>query len=148
MKKLLILLGITISIAACNSDTKSSGGLADDTTEVGENSSAAAQQSSVDTNVNKIGTDPANPQSAKGEQLISGSDCLSCHQTNEKLIGPSYVEVANKYENNEKNREYLAGKIISGGSGVWGEIPMTPHPALSEGDAQEMAAYIMSLKTN
>lgn len=56
MKKLLILIALSASLAACNSNSKSE--VADDTTEKGENTSAAAQQSSVDTNVNKIGTDP------------------------------------------------------------------------------------------
>ena len=85
-------------------------------------------------------------QMDKGAKLISLSDCLACHRENEKLIGPAYVDVANKYESNDKNIDYLAGKIIEGGSGVWGEVPMTPHPNISEEDAKEMARYILTLR--
>lgn len=89
---------------------------------------------------------PKPASTAKGEQLISKSDCLACHKLNEKLVGPAYSAVAAKYEDTEANINYLADKIIAGGAGVWGEIPMSPHPALSKDDAKEMARYILSLK--
>lgn len=85
-------------------------------------------------------------QYAKGEKLIAGSDCLACHKVDQKVVGPSYEEVAEKYEFNDKNVTYLAGKIIQGGSGVWGQIPMPPHPNMSENDAKEMSRYILSLR--
>lgn len=78
--------------------------------------------------------------------LIAGSDCLTCHKTSEKLIGPAYKDVAAKYEATESNIKMLAGKVISGGSGVWGAIPMTPHPQVKEEDAIAMVKYIMLLK--
>jgi cytochrome c len=89
---------------------------------------------------------PAGKSFDKGKTLISKSDCLACHQDNAKLVGPSYVEVAQKYEANAKNRDYLAEKIIKGGAGAWGQIPMSPHPTLSKADAGEMVDYILSLK--
>lgn len=96
---------------------------------------------------------PAKPAAAdnaadikKGEILISKSDCLACHKIEGKLLGPSYKEVAAKYPNNAATIAQLAGKIKSGGSGVWGAIPMSPHPALSDDDAKLMVKYIMSLK--
>ena len=67
MKKLLILLALSASIVACNSNTKTE--VADDTTETGENTSAAAQQSSVDTNASKIGTDPVVKDTTKKDSL-------------------------------------------------------------------------------
>lgn len=82
----------------------------------------------------------------QGAKLISLSDCLACHKEEEKLVGPAYLEVAKKYEMNDKNVAYLAGKIIKGGSGVWGQVPMTPHPDISEEDAKAMASYILSLR--
>ena len=82
----------------------------------------------------------------KGEALISKSDCLACHKIDAKLLGPSYKDVAAKYPNNAATIAQLAGKIKSGGSGVWGAIPMSPHPALSDDDAKSMVRYIMSLK--
>jgi cytochrome c len=83
---------------------------------------------------------------ANGEKLIAKSDCLACHKVDQKLVGPAYEEVAKKYEFNDKNVDYLAGKIIQGGAGVWGEIPMTPHPDIKEADAKEMARYILALR--
>ncbi|RDV16385.1 cytochrome c class I [Pontibacter diazotrophicus] len=82
----------------------------------------------------------------RGKNLIATSDCLACHQVDARLVGPSYEEVAEKYEFNDKNVNYLAGKIIEGGAGVWGQIPMSPHPDLSREDASEMAKYVLSLK--
>ncbi|MFD2998890.1 c-type cytochrome [Pontibacter toksunensis] len=82
----------------------------------------------------------------KGKNLIATSDCLACHKVDQKLVGPAYQEVAAKYEFNDKNIDYLAGKIIEGGAGVWGQIPMSPHPDLSRDNAKEMAKYILSLK--
>lgn len=82
----------------------------------------------------------------KGEVLISKSDCLACHKLQDRLVGPSYKEVANKYPNNDATISQLAGKIKKGGSGVWGAIPMSPHPTLSDDDAKAMVKYILSLK--
>ncbi len=154
MKKPLIIISLGLAmLAACTQNNKSeTAGGDSDTTEFGELKSASAQQSSVDTNVNKIGTDPtptgaAAGSSSNGEMLISKSDCLGCHKVNEKLVGPSYLEVAAKYEATEANKELLANKIVNGGSGVWGEIPMAPHPTISKDDAKEMVTYILSLKS-
>lgn len=83
--------------------------------------------------------------SAVGKNLISGSDCISCHKEKEKSIGPSYIDVANKYANNSGAADMLAGKIINGGSGNWGEIAMAAHPDLSPTEAKQMAEYILSL---
>lgn len=82
----------------------------------------------------------------EGKNLISQSDCMGCHKEDSKLVGPSYVEIANYYEANENNIKMLADKIIKGGQGSWGKIPMAPHPTISEQDAQKMAKYILSLK--
>lgn len=87
-----------------------------------------------------------NPNIKKGAMLISNSDCFACHQIDETMVGPGYKEVAKKYETNSKNIEYLAGKIINGGTGVWGEVYMAPHPSISQEDARAMAEYILSLK--
>ncbi|MCW3161619.1 c-type cytochrome [Chryseobacterium oryctis] len=88
----------------------------------------------------------ATPASAEEEglKLIEGTDCLSCHKTDSKLVGPSYQDVANKYT--EADIDHLAQKIIDGGKGVWGDIPMTPHAGMSKENAQKMVKYILSLK--
>lgn len=88
-----------------------------------------------------------NPDYKAGLALIAGSDCLTCHKIEEKLVGPAYRDVANKYAAAPDTAvNYLAAKIIKGGSGVWGEVMMTPHPSLSVSDAQAMAKYVLLLK--
>jgi cytochrome c len=82
---------------------------------------------------------------AQGKTLVDASDCKTCHHPTNKIIGPSHTEVAKKYEFTKANVSLLAGKIINGGSGVWGEIPMSPHADISKGDAEKMAMYVLSL---
>jgi cytochrome c len=89
----------------------------------------------------KVVTDPI----AEGQSLIEGSDCLGCHKLDEKMIGPSYKEVAQKYENTPENVEMLAEKILKGSSGVWGDVPMPAH-GFSKENAKFMAQYILSSK--
>ena len=80
----------------------------------------------------------------EGLALIEGADCLGCHKIDAKLVGPSYQEIADKYT--EADLDKLATKIIEGGKGVWGEIPMTPHSGMSKENAQKMVKYILTLK--
>lgn len=80
----------------------------------------------------------------EGLALIEGADCLTCHKVDAKLVGPSYQEVADKYT--EADVDKLATKIIEGGKGVWGEIPMTPHAGMSPDNAKKMVEYILTLK--
>jgi cytochrome c len=82
---------------------------------------------------------------AQGQTLVDGSDCKTCHHPTNKIIGPSHTDVAKKYEFTQANVTLLASKIISGGSGVWGEIPMSPHGDLTKADAEKMAMYVLSL---
>jgi len=82
---------------------------------------------------------------ARGMKLIEGSDCKACHSLDKKSIGPTYNEVAQKYKGKATALETLTKKIISGGSGVWGEVAMAGHPQLSTADASEMVKYILSL---
>ncbi len=85
-------------------------------------------------------------QTSDGEKLISKLDCIGCHKLDKKLIGPSYLDIAKKYPANDKSINYLSTKIIKGGSGVWGSIPMAAHSTLKKNEAQSMAKYILSLK--
>ena len=87
-----------------------------------------------------------NPLYIKGLEKVKGSDCTGCHQVERKLIGPSYADVAAKYENTEENVTMLAQKVIAGGVGVWGEIPMAAHPNLTEEDAKDMVRYVLLLR--
>ncbi|MCQ9636161.1 c-type cytochrome [Chryseobacterium sp. WG23] len=79
-----------------------------------------------------------------GDQIIETLDCSGCHSVTERMIGPSYQEIAGKYA--EKDMDMLASKIIEGGSGVWGGVPMAAHPQVSKEDAKKMVEYILSQK--
>ena len=82
---------------------------------------------------------------AQGEALVKGSDCKTCHHRDNKLIGPAHLDVAKKYEFTEANVKMLADKIMKGGSGVWGQVPMSAHADISQSDAEKMARYVLSL---
>jgi cytochrome c len=77
--------------------------------------------------------------------LMAGSDCNTCHNKEVKTVGPAYVAIARKYPNTPQILETLVSKVIKGGAGNWGEIPMTPHPNLAREDAATMVAYILNL---
>lgn len=87
-----------------------------------------------------------NPDYEKGLNLIAKSDCFTCHKLRDASTGPAYGAVADKYENTESNISMLADKIISGGQGVWGQIPMAAHPQIPKEDAIAMVKYILLLK--
>jgi cytochrome c551/c552 len=80
-----------------------------------------------------------------GKSLTMGLDCKACHKENEKSIGPSYMEVAQKYKNDKSATTYLKKKVVSGGSGVWGEVMMPAHPTLTQDEAGQIVQYIQSL---
>lgn len=83
--------------------------------------------------------------SSEGEKIIAKQDCATCHKVDKKVVGPSYLDIAKKYPTNDKSINYLSDKIIKGGSGVWGTIPMLAHTALKKDDAKKIAKYILSL---
>lgn len=136
MKKYLALFPMLILFAACggNNSNETTGSTTVDSTTV-EKPAASNDVSS-------------NPDYQKGLALVAKSNCLTCHKISEKLIGPAYTDVANKYAGNDTAVNYLAHKVLAGGSGVWGTTPMTAHPDLSEADAEAMVKYILLLKTN
>ena len=82
---------------------------------------------------------------AQGEALVKASDCKTCHHPVNKIIGPAHGDVAKKYDFTKANIEMLAKKIIEGGVGVWGEVPMNAHTDITQGDAEKMARYVLSL---
>ena len=160
MKKVFLLLSACALLASCDSGYKQDGPdqvnaskaasekedpLNQDST-TAANSTAVAHQPQMDTSATKIGTTPTGSPADKGGKLIAAADCASCHREREKLLGPAYVAVAQKYPSTPANVNMLATKVITGGKGNWGDIAMTPHPGLSETDAREMVRYVLSLK--
>jgi len=81
----------------------------------------------------------------KGKALMDKSDCNACHSVDNKIVGPAFKDVAKKYKNDKAAVTKLSDKIIKGGAGAWGDIPMSPHPQISKADASEMVKYILSL---
>lgn len=81
-----------------------------------------------------------------GADLAAKKNCLACHQTDKKLVGPSYKAIAAKYAGDKGAADMLATKIVKGGSGVWGPVPMPANPQVSESEARQLAAWVLSLK--
>jgi cytochrome c551/c552 len=80
-----------------------------------------------------------------GQQMMLTLDCSSCHKVDTKSVGPAFTQVAAKYKNDPKAKDYLANKIIKGGSGVWGQVAMAAHPNLSVSDATKIVSWVLSL---
>ena len=71
---------------------------------------------------------------------------MACHAVDKKLVGPSYKDVAAKYANDKSAVDKLAVKIVKGGSGVWGPVPMPANTQVSEAEAKRLSAWILSQK--
>jgi cytochrome c len=80
------------------------------------------------------------------EALAKAKNCLACHATDKKVLGPSYKEVAAKYAGQKDAADKLAAKIIKGGVGVWGQIPMPANAQVNEAESKKLVAWILSLK--
>lgn len=78
--------------------------------------------------------------------LATAKNCMACHAAEKKLVGPSYKDVAAKYAGQKDAVDKLAAKIVKGGSGVWGPVPMPANAQVSEAEGKKLAAWVMSLK--
>lgn len=133
-KTFIVLTALTFLIACGNNASNDQGGEGNTNANTGTTADAPPAAPAVD------------PDIEKGLALVGQSDCLTCHKIVDKHIGPAYEAVAAKYPVNDQVIDSLAQKIIKGGAGNWGAIPMTPHPDLKPEDARAMVKYIMSLK--
>jgi len=80
-----------------------------------------------------------------GKNLMMSLDCKSCHKVDEKSIGPAFTLVSQKYQKDKNAINFLAQKVIKGGSGVWGQVAMAAHPNLKESDAKQIISWVLSL---
>jgi cytochrome c len=78
--------------------------------------------------------------------LAQKKNCLACHAVDKKVIGPAYKDVAAKYTGQKDAADKLAQKIMKGGSGVWGAVPMPANPQVSDAEAKQLAAWVLSAK--
>jgi cytochrome c len=133
MKKFVLVFTITLSIASCG----------------GKNDKKSNEETKTNSDKKETVTDLSqNPVYQKGLALLTkpGNLCLTCHKIDEKIQGPAYRDVANKYENTEANVKMLAEKVMKGGTGVWGEIVMPPNTSVTLEEAQAIVRYILLLK--
>ena len=135
-KTLVIALSASVLLGACGSSGDKSATAKDTTAGTGAATTPASSGSTADD---------------KALELIGSSDCTTCHRLHEAAsgasIGPAYDQVAAKYNPAaDTTVDRLVKKIVSGGSGVWGTVPMTPHPTLKADDVKTMVTYILSLK--
>jgi cytochrome c len=86
------------------------------------------------------------PVAVASADLTKKYNCVACHAEAARKVGPSYKEIADKYRGQSDAADRLAKKIRSGGKGVWGQMPMPPHPQVPETDAKAMATYVLTLK--
>ncbi|GAB3920609.1 PQQ-dependent sugar dehydrogenase [Mucilaginibacter myungsuensis] len=93
----------------------------------------------------KQGSVDAGAQLSGAQALIAKSDCKACHAVNEKILGPSFTQVGEKYKGDAKAPEALLKKILGGGQGVWGDAQMPAHPTMAESDVKSIVKYILSL---
>ena len=78
--------------------------------------------------------------------LATAKNCMACHAVDKKLVGPSYKDVAAKYAGQKDAAEKLAGKVIKGGSGVWGPVPMPANAQVSAEEAKKLVAWVLATK--
>lgn len=80
------------------------------------------------------------------QALATAKNCMACHAIDTKLVGPAYKDVAKKYATQKDAKAMLADKIIKGGAGVWGAIPMPANAQVNKAEAEKLAAWVLSLK--
>jgi cytochrome c len=78
--------------------------------------------------------------------LAQSKNCMACHAVENKVVGPAYKDVAAKYKADKTAVDKLAAKIIKGGSGVWGPVPMPANAQVNEAEAKKLAAWVLTLK--
>ncbi|WP_454736814.1 c-type cytochrome [Cupriavidus necator] len=81
---------------------------------------------------------------AKAQEIANKNACMGCHQVDKKLVGPSYKEVATKYKGDKNALAALTKKVKSGGSGVWGPVPMPANAAISDGDLKTVVEWVLA----
>ena len=87
----------------------------------------------------------AGPVLANAE-LAKKKNCMACHAMDKKLVGPSYKDVAAKYAGQKDAVAKLTQKVLKGGSGVWGPVPMPANPQVSEAEARTLIKWILAQK--
>jgi cytochrome c len=80
----------------------------------------------------------------RGEVIARANACMGCHAVNRKVVGPSFQQIAAKYKGDAQAPAKLVSKVKDGGSGVWGVLPMPPHPAMSDADIRTVVDWVLA----
>jgi cytochrome c len=78
--------------------------------------------------------------------LAKAKNCLACHAVSNKLVGPAYKDVAAKYAGQKGAEDKLVQKVMKGGSGVWGPVPMPANPQVTEAEARSLVKWVLAQK--
>ena len=81
-----------------------------------------------------------------GLDLAKSKNCMACHAIGSKLVGPAYKDVAAKYAGQKDAEDKLAAKVLKGGSGAWGAVPMPANPQVSAAEAHTLVKWVLSQK--
>lgn len=91
-----------------------------------------------------VGARPAvAAEPAAGLAVARSNACLGCHAVDRKLVGPGFMQIAEKYKGDLRAQEKLEVKVRDGGAGVWGVIPMPAHPRMSDGDIKTVVKWVL-----
>jgi cytochrome c len=78
--------------------------------------------------------------------LAAKKNCMACHAIDKKVVGPSYKDVAAKYAGQKDAVDKLSEKVLKGGSGVWGQVPMPANTQVTPAEAKQLVQWIMTVK--
>lgn len=78
--------------------------------------------------------------------LAKAKNCMACHSVDNKVVGPAYKDVAKKYAADKTAENKLVQKVMKGGSGTWGAIPMPANPQVSEAEARTLVKWVLATK--
>ena len=80
------------------------------------------------------------------DAMMKKSGCAACHAVDKKVIGPSYQDVAAKYQGDKDALAQLSDKVKKGGVGVWGQVPMPPNAHVPDADIKDLVSWVLTLK--
>ena len=80
----------------------------------------------------------------RGEMIARANACMGCHAVDRKVVGPSFQQIAAKYKGDAQAPAKLVNKVKDGGSGVWGVLPMPPHPTMSDVDIRTVVDWVLA----
>jgi len=80
------------------------------------------------------------------QALATSKNCMACHAVDKKLVGPAFKDIAAKYAGDKSAADKLAAKVMKGGAGVWGPVPMPANPQVSDAEAKKLVAWVLAAK--